>query len=77
MGAEISLCQRELDLEELDLEMAEVLPRRDTLGVPAVNINFVFDPVITVNTGVAVATQVLSTGSSNNAWVLQFVYVAR
>jgi hypothetical protein len=79
-GAELdsgkSLRDRELNPEELDLEMAELLPRRDTLGVPVVTVNMVFEPVITINTGVAVATQVLSTDSSNGAWVLQFVHVA-
>jgi hypothetical protein len=55
--------------------MADVLPSRDTLGVPAINVNIVLDPVITVNTGVAVATQVLSIDSSNGAWVFQFVHV--
>jgi hypothetical protein len=70
-----SLCERGLDLEELDLEMVDMLPSRDTLGVPAVNVNLVLDPVITVSTGVAVATQVLSIDSSNGAWVFQFVHV--
>jgi hypothetical protein len=75
LDSAISLCARGLDLEELDLEMADVLPSRDTLGVPAINVNIVLDPVITVNTGVAVATQVLSIDSSNGAWVFQFVHV--
>ena|SRR5271165_2917807 len=71
-----SLCGRELDLEELDLEIADVLPHREALGVPAMNFNFNFEPIVTVNTGVAVATQVLSVGSSNSAWVFQYVHVA-
>ena len=39
------------------------------------NFNFNFEPIITVNTGVSVATQVLSPGSTNSAWVIQFVHV--
>jgi hypothetical protein len=71
-----SLCERGLGLEELDLETADVLPSRETLGMPVVNVNIVFAPVVTVNTGVAIATQVLSSDSSNSAWVFQFVHVA-
>ena len=63
-----ALCER-----ELELEMADVLPHRETLGVPAININI--EPIVTINTGVAIATQVLSVGSSNGAWVFQYVHV--
>ena len=41
--------------------------------LPAVNINI--EPIVTINTGVAIATQVLSVGSSNSAWVFQYVHV--
>jgi len=76
LDSRTSLCSRELNVEELDLEVADVLPHREALGVPAMNFNFNFEPIITVNTGVAVATQVLSPGSTNGAWVFQFVHVA-
>ena len=62
LGSEIGLCER-----ELDLEMAEMLPYRETLGIPAININLVIAPNITIQTGVAIATQVLSPNSSDNA----------
>jgi hypothetical protein len=63
-----ALCDR-----ELDLEMADVLPRKETLGVPTI----VVAPTITVTpvVGVAIATQVLSNESSNGAWVFQYVHV--
>ena len=69
-----SLCERALGLEELDLEMADVLPHRDTLGVPAINV--VVAPTVVINTGVAIATQVLSHDSVNSALVLQSVHIA-
>jgi len=64
-----ALCER-----ELELEMADVLPHRDTLGMPFINITVA--PVITVAalTGVAVATQVLTNESSNLASVFQSVH---
>jgi hypothetical protein len=68
-----SLWGRELNVEELDLELADVLPHRETLGVPAINLNI--EPIVTINTGVATATQVLSFGSTNGAWVFQYVHV--
>ena len=51
-----------------------MLPYRDTLGIPAININLVIAPNITIQTGVAIAIQVLSPNSSDNAWVLQYVH---
>jgi hypothetical protein len=63
-----ALCER-----ELDLEMADVLPDRETLAlVPAITVA----PSITVTpvVGVSIATQVLTSNSSNAAWVLQYVH---
>ena len=67
MSVNDALCER-----ELDLEMADALPPRETLGI-----NVVVAPTVTVTTvtGVAVATQVLSNFSSNSAGVFQFVHV--
>ena len=58
---------------ELDLEMADVLPDRDTLGTPLI----VVQPQITVTPviGLAIATQVLTNHSSNAAWVIQNVHL--
>ena len=57
---------------ELDLEMADALPHRDTLGLPVI----VVDPSITVTPviGVSIATQVLTNNSNNASWVLQYVH---
>lgn len=63
------LCER-----ELDLEIADVLPHRDTLGViPSITVA----PHITVAavTGVAIATQVLTNRSTNIAAVLTSLHV--
>lgn len=59
---------------ELDLEIADVLPHRDTLGIiPGITVA----PHITVAavTGVAIATQVLTNRSSNIAAVITSLHV--
>ena len=63
-----ALCER-----ELDLEMADVLPPRDTLGVMPLNITVAPAINVGVATGVAVATQVLTKEASNLAAVLTVV----
>ena len=63
------LCRR-----ELDLEIADVLPHRDTLGIiPGI----VVAPHITVAavTGVAIATQVLTNRSTNVAAVITNLHI--
>ena len=71
MSSETGLCER-----DLDLEIAEALPTRETLGLPAINLNLVIAPNITIQTGVGIATQVLSPNSVNSAWVFQYVHTA-
>ena len=63
-----------LCVRELELEMADVLPDRDTLGVLPINITVA--PVINVAavTGVAVATQLFTNESSNLASIFQSVH---
>jgi hypothetical protein len=59
---------------ELDLEIADVLPHRETLGVvPSITVS----PSITVipQVGVSIATQVLTNQSSNASWVAQYANV--
>jgi hypothetical protein len=63
-----ALCER-----ELDLEMADVLPNRDTLGMLSINITVAPSITVVAATGVAVATQVLANESSNIASVFQSV----
>jgi hypothetical protein len=57
---------------ELELEVADVLPHRETLGIP----NITVAPVITVTPviGTSIATQVLTSQSSNASWVVQYVH---
>jgi hypothetical protein len=63
-----ALCER-----ELDLEVADILPHRDTLGLLPANITVAPDIAVAVVTGAAVATQVLTNDSSNIAAVSQYV----
>jgi hypothetical protein len=63
-----ALCER-----ELDLEMADVLPHRETLG-SLVNITIAPITVVAM-TGVAIATQVFSNGSNNIASVFQSLHI--
>jgi hypothetical protein len=64
-----------LGQSELDLEMAEVLSPRETLG--AIPINITVDPniIVTPVVGVAVAVQAATIGSNNVAALLQNVHV--
>ena len=61
---------------ELDLEMAEVLPPRETLTI-AVPINITVDPSILVTpvVGLAIAVQAVTIGSNNAAILIQNLHV--
>jgi len=61
---------------ELDLEMAEVLPPRETLTI-AVPINITVDPSILVTpvVGLAIAVQAATIGSNNAAVLIQNLHV--
>jgi hypothetical protein len=61
---------------ELDLEMAEVLPPRETLTI-AVPINITVDPNILVTpvVGLAIAVQAVTIGSNNAAVLIQNLHV--
>ena len=61
---------------ELDLEMAEVLPPRETLTI-AVPINITVDPSILVTpvVGLAIAVQAVTIGSNNAAVLIQNLHV--
>jgi hypothetical protein len=61
---------------ELDLEMAEVLPPRETLTI-AVPINITVDPniVVTPVVGFAIAVQAATIGSNNAAVLIQNLHV--
>ena len=65
-----ALCER-----ELDLEMAEALPRRDTLGASPIYI--VVEPQIAVaaQTGVALAFSVLSSNTITAAQVFNGLHL--
>ena len=57
---------------ELDLEMADVLPNRDTLGLVP---NITVAPTIVVVTQVPIAIQTLTKESSNLAAALAAIHV--
>jgi hypothetical protein len=59
---------------ELDLEVAEVLPSRETLGVHF-NINVAPDITVAPTIGTSIAIQVLTNNSNNYAIVSQFVHL--
>ena len=63
-----------LSQSELDFEMAEVLPPRETLAIP---INITVDPniVVTPVVGLAVAVQAATIGSNNAAVLIQNLHV--
>ncbi len=64
-----------LSQSELDIEMAEVLPPRETLA--AIPINITVDPniVVTPVVGLAVAVQAATIGSNNAAVLIQNLHV--
>ena len=64
-----------LSQSELDIEMAEVLPPRETLA--AIPINITVDPniVVTPVVGFAVAVQAATIGSNNAAVLIQNLHV--
>jgi hypothetical protein len=68
--------KEELGQGELDLEMAEVLPPRETLTL-AVPINITVDPniVVTPVVGFAIAVQAATIGSNNAAVLIQNLHV--
>ena len=65
-----------LNQSELDLEMAEVLPPRETLAT-WIPINITVDPniVVTPVVGLAVAVQAATIGSNNAAVLIQNLHV--
>ena len=56
---------------ELDIEMADVLSHRETLGLVTIS-----TPTITVvpTIGVAIAVQAVTNHSNNVAWLSQYVH---
>ena len=64
-----------LSQSELDIEMAEMLPPRETLA--AIPINITVDPniVVTPVVGLAVAVQAAAIGSNNVAVLIQNLHV--
>jgi hypothetical protein len=65
-----------LNQSELDFEMAEVLPPRETLAT-WIPINITVDPniVVTPVVGLAVAVQAATIGSNNAAVLIQNLHV--
>jgi hypothetical protein len=66
MSVSEALCE-----SELDLEMAEVLSPRETLGTLPINITVNPNIIVTPVIGVAVAVQAATIGSNNVAALVQ------
>ena len=64
-----------LSQSELDIEMAEVLPPRETLAAIPINITVNPNIVVTPVVGFAVAVQAATIGSNNAAVLIQNLHV--
>jgi len=64
-----------LSQSELDIEMAEVLPPRETLAAIPINITVNPNIVVTPVVGLAVAVQAATIGSNNAAVLIQNLHV--